>query len=62
MPKKIRRRIGILPIPLPFPIPLPLPIGYNVHPFPDGQEHEFMMDGILYNGKSGNPEIDFTAA
>jgi hypothetical protein len=61
MPKKIRRRrIGILPIP--FPVPLPLPVGYNVHPFPDGQECEFMMDGILYNGKSGNPEIDFTAA
>ena len=57
--RKKRRRI-IFPVPLPLPIPLPLPVGYNVHPSPDKQEGEFMLLGILYNGTTGNPEIDYT--
>lgn len=58
----------VLPVPIrplppyprpPYPVPFPLPVGYNLYPSRDRQESEFMFNGILFDGKSGRPEIDF---
>lgn len=52
--------VPIRPLPRPYPIPFPFPPEYStLHPFPDGQEHEFMLEGILYEGKKGMPQFDF---
>lgn len=58
IPRPIRRRIR--PFPYPFPQPLPPVIPpEDLHPCPDKQDANMMLDGVLYDGESGRPVIDF---
>jgi len=55
LPKPIRPRPRPPFPPLP---PLPVPITFVPQPYPDGQEHEYVKDGVIYDGLTGMPLYD----
>jgi len=54
-----RPRPRPFPRPIPFPDPVPLPVGLPICKSFDGQEAEFVANGIKYNGRTGEPMQDY---